>query len=811
MSKKPKAETQENVVLKTGTAKMILRWALICLALGVVIGALWVVVRDLGLFDNRFASEPSEIVATLASNEAAPQSDIDSTSATKIDLAALGIKFEFKPVTYNGKAHKLVATYADGSEVTNNNLAKHGLSVAYYNNVHTNAGTYTAFAVFADHNDSDGIEYEPLSVEAEMVINRATFDTKKVTFPAKLAKYTGEVISVEVQGLDSYRANGEEIFIEYSMNSASEIGVYNAVAVVHSQNYNPITLKTTLTIVDLEKLVKFDQDSYTFTYDGKEHSVELNTDEVLDIIKEKHKFQVRYNANTFTNAGNYTVTATVSAEGYGKFDVSVPVVVEQGDLVAVHGTSVVGSESEYDGKDHKVTVENLPGSVEYSVEYYKDGEKIENVPVTPGTYTAKVTFVDTKGNLKEVTLECQIIIHKVNISQLVTFNGAEYTYEVYGEEEIPYERKLEAICDLKTLAGMGINVDELVITYSYYDKDSEETLESSDPFVFTDAGKYVIKVHVTGDDTYTYLYADVELEATLIINYAHLEGVEVNKTQMVYANGAPLLPTYVKRNGAKIEYFHKGEATEGFKYFGIYKVDMQFTKGNYRTTETVTFIVMFNPKIIPLIALICILPGIGLGIFFSIRGKKRDDESDVKFARPGEKLEGARGKILCQSYAKYGQKPGVEGRLYLTEKTVEFYGRDFSRTEDRILIPLRDVRNVDATIVDTIKIRANDTDYIFQVPGCKSVDWKRQIVYAKAVPVVRKPEAVPVVMVDKLPELLPQPQPQIQPAADTLTTVDFQVKVKTEPGAEPKVTSEVVDTESTFTGGTSTTVDASKE
>ena len=408
--------------------------------------------------------------------------------------------------------------------------------------------------------------------------------------------------------------------------------------------------------------------------------------------------------------------------------------------------------------------------------------------VKPNTYKVKFTFTDTNGNLEDKVLECEIVINKLDISMLVTFEGKTFTYEVNKENNnTPYGRWLEASCDIESLEGMGINTDALVITYIYGDR------ESADPLVFTEAGEYVVKVHVTGDETYTVLYADVELEATLKIKHAMLTGVIVDTTQTVTANGKYQVPEYSAPEGTTVECFISDKKVDGVKNAGIYRVKMVFTNGNYQTTKTVTMTVMLDPKIIAIFAVIGVMVGIGVGVTFAVVGKKRDEESDEKFARPSAVLTKARGKILCTSYAKYG-KPAVDGRLYLTEKTVEFYNKAMTQ-DNRILIPLRDVRNVDVVTPDCICIRANDADHIFYVPGCQAEVWKKQIVHAKAVPVVRMPDAVPVVMVDKIPQLQPQPQS----APDTLTTVDFQVKVKTEPGANPEVTSELVGTETTVT------------
>ena len=783
MNKNSKAENQETMVLKTGIAGMILRWVGICLAIGVILGICVMLVLNFGWLDKETAQDPAGIVASLASNEVEAQSELDNVRGEKIDLNDLGIKFVFDPVDYDGEAHTLVArNIADDSEVTDEQLAAYGIAVTYYNNVHTDAGSYEVNAVFTDADSEDGVEYEPLSITAIMRINKA--EIKGVYFNDVLVEYKkGTVHTIKVSG-DLPAGT----YVEYSMNKGEDAGVYYATAVIHGANYNPKTLNATLTIVDLTQLVKFDEDSYSFVYDNTEHYIALNTESVLEEIVEERNFKVEYLNNGMVNAGEYTVVATVSADGFTTFTVSVPVIVEKGDLVEVFGTSVEGNESTYDGNRREATVKNLPDGVTYTVEYSVNGVVVDEA-VKPNTYKVKFTFTDTNGNLEDKVLECEIVINKLDISMLVTFEGATYTYAIYDEYETPYKRKIEATCDLESLAGMGINTDALIITYIYGDT------VSTDPIEFTEAGEYVVKVHVTGDETYTVLYADVELEATLKIKHAMLTGVIVDTTQTVTANGKYQVPEYSAPEGTTVEYFISDKKVDGVKNAGIYRVKMVFTNGNYQTTKTVTMTVMLDPKIVAIFAVIGVMVGIGVGVAIAVAGKKRDEESDEKFARPSAVLTKARGKILCTSFAKYG-KPAVDGRLYLTEKTVEFYNKAMTQ-DNRILIPLRDVRNVDVLTPDCICIRANDADHTFYVPGCQAEEWKRQIVYAKAVPVVRMPDAVPVVMVDKIPQL--QPQVQVQPAADTLTTVDFQVKVKTEPGANPEVTSEVVGTETAVT------------
>lgn len=234
--------------------------------------------------------------------------------------------------------------------------------------------------------------------------------------------------------------------------------------------------------------------------------------------------------------------------------------------------------------------------------------------------------------------------------------------------------------------------------------------------------------------------------------------------------------------------------------FNLDFVNIVFTSENYQISKIVELIISFNPIYVIVCAILGLLAGIGIGIFFVKRNKEREDESDKKFKRVGETIAKARGKMLCESYAKGGKNLSEEGRLYLTDRTVEFYEKSLKKTSENILIPLRGVRNVDVLKHNVIEIRANNENFVFEVPAFRAFEWKDMIVNAQTAPVMKRAESAatkeaPVVIPQVQPILQPQIIYQPQPAPETLTTVDFQVKVKTEPKLDVEVEAVSANTE----------------
>ena len=677
-----------------------------------------------------FAKEPVEVVAHVASNEMKGDA-LGTVSGKKIDLEKYGVKFEFDPVTYNGEAHTITATNLD--------KLPSGITVTYRNNVHTDAGTYEAEAIFS------GEGYDPCVLTATMVIYKAKITG--VSIKNEVVQYVeGTTYSIKIEGEDKIPEGATVVYQPPRGHEVDKPGVYKTVVVisVENGNYETLVLEGTLTIIDLKQLVKFDNDTHTFTYDGKGKSVSLNTSGISSSIRNAIGFKVtytytdasgkEYSGNTFTNAGTYKLTAHVSAKGFDSFSLGpVTVTIEKGDLVELYGTAIEGGTYEYNKTEHKVKITgNQPKSVEARVEYYLN-EQVVDSAIVPGTYTVKVTFTDKNGNINDKTLECEIIINKIDISGCIKFEDVVEEYAVDNEDNaLVYSAKV--VVDEEALKAKGIESGVLKILYYYDGKGSNMPTE------FSEVGEYVVKAVVTVGGNVEY-FDNVELEAKVKIKPAYkstIKGVTA-KSQIVMANGKYITPKITAPEGTVVEHrvtsmyigwLHSSEldtVVPGVKYVNYYFIETTFTHGNYYTTRTTSILVLPNFIIIAVCAAIGLLVGLGIALVIIVRNKDKEEDSDIKFQRPSEAIAKARGKIVCESRA-ISKNSGVEGRLYLTEKTVEFYSQTLSKSDDNILIPLRNVRNIDVTAHNVINIRANNEDYIFEVPGCVAIDWKYEMV-----------------------------------------------------------------------------------
>ena len=763
MSKNSKDLLSGPKVLTTSATRTIAKWIVICAVIGLVVGIGAMVFLNLGLHEKLMGAESMEVVAYNASN-----SEELSTEDKTIGLADLGITFNDRAVMYNGSEQSVVAENID-------KLPKE-VEVTYVNNVHTDVGTYQAAAVFSGKGYATEILY------AELKIVKASIDG--ITFSDKLVEYKeGTVHSIEIEG---ELPNGATV--TYALNEAEAVGIYHATAVISGDNYDTLVLEADLTIVNLSQLVFFpglesiDEESEDqaifFTYNKKDHKVELNTSGVLTEILENRNFAVSYKVtpqggvategNTFQPAGTYTITATVSADGFTTFDVSETVIVKQGDMEKVHGLKVDSNKVEYDGSQKSVSVSFTDEQTEHItsvIKYYRvidaENEVYEEIfdadVCNPGTYRVVLVFTDPTGNCEEKTIEREFIIEKRNIKYFFDMESASFTYsEMWNEETGEDEarvRRLKMIIDT-TLLHETILAQNLVITYTYgettviatyifteenvtvmYHTQDGELISSDEyyhgrieveiPIGFSNVNKYNITAVVSGND----YDADAEIKSTLEIKYARLSGVKVNNNQLVFADGKLHLPKVTKGSGVSVDVLYNGQAVDGFKYAGIYNVEVVFTKGNYQTTQKVNYIVMFNPLIALIGMLLGMILGLGVGVIATLVYDKQEKSSHKHFEAPSAIVANARGGILCESYAKCDNS-GCAGRLYLSSKALEFYADDYKSLKNNFLIDIDDIRNVDAIAHNKIKVYAKKEAYIFTVPAGKSQEWVHEIIHA---------------------------------------------------------------------------------
>ena len=495
-----------------------------------------------------------------------------------------------------------------------------------------------------------------------------------------------------------------------------------------------------------------------------------------------------------TKAGTYSVIATVSADGFTPFEVPVKVVVNQGSIQRVHGISFSTGDLEYNGVTKSVTVksseESFPENITYVIKYYLvvgEGEdaiytEIDASEVLkPGNYRAVIELRDSTGNCidnivdDENAINYDFTILKRDVSWLYTVEDGSDKYSqvtikhedgtsekvgkahnlvfafnaeklhstilaqplvvtfTYGSESVTvtftFEKEVIVGTDGKEVET-GKNI--VVATYTLDGVEVADTLEYNNvefiiPIDFVNQGTYNMEVLVHGNE----YDADTTLSPKMVIGYASLSGITVKNNQIVFANGKFQAPKFTSKNsGVTVEMFDKdGNLVEGFKYFGFHEVEMVFTSGNYQTTKNIRYIVMFNPLIALIGLIVGILVGLGVGLIMAFYTQKQEKASAVHFVGPGAIVAKARGGIICESFAK-NEESGCAGRLYLSDKSLEFYAEDYKALKDNFLIDIDDIRNVEAIAEDKICVYANKQRYIFTVPYGSAREWATSIVEA---------------------------------------------------------------------------------
>lgn len=697
MSQNTHGEAQKTKVFTTTPASVIVKhifqWALVGLLIGLVV----MVALGMGIHKKLLPTASHDFVAYTASNESEPEYSYDV-----IDTS--GITFAFDAVTYDGEEH-VVEIPADQVEA----LTEKGITVTYYNNKHTNAGTYKVVAVLF------GEGYDPAVLVADMVIHKA--DITDVSFVGGVYEYVeGQTYSATFTGTlpegTSYKIEG---------NDVTGVGERVATLIVDGGiNYNGFTITADIRVVDLKTLVSFPENT-TFTYDKTEHKVELNTSKVSAYVE---GLKVEYTTpNKATNAGEYPIVATVSAEGFTSFTVETTMTINKGDLETVAGLKASGESCVYDSVAHKATHTTLPEGVTAEIKYYLgENEVTSDEVLKPGTYNAVLTFTDANGNYETKTLEAEILIEKADISHIFEFEGYKGKYRV-DEDNCATERCAELKYDEADITNCYGEGHVLDVTYYYNGTESKDTPK------FTNVGTYEVKVLIKGNE----LYKDTELVATVEITYASYNSeisIESRQFDMVSVLGNKLIvpDDFKAPAGTKVEYLINGEPTYGVSNAGIYKMQIVFTSadGNYQSVKSATLYVIFNPIIVLVCIIAFALMGAVAGIITVLVRSNKEKRSEDHFTAPRAVIANARSGVVCESYARYDNKK-VKGRLYLSNLTLEFYSDDYKSGTENFLIDLTDIRNVSAINSSKIQIYANREVHVFTVPSGRASEWVSQI------------------------------------------------------------------------------------
>ena len=689
MSKNNRKENSATVVLKTSSFRIVLKSMLICMIIGAIIGAAFMVVANHNLLKEDqtvgYVAEPVSMpLANATEGEAGANDTIDLT----------GIEFEDKSVAYTGAAQALTLSAEDEAA-----LVAAGVEVKYFNNQYTDVGTYTATVVL-----TKGANVEVLT--ANLTIN--PIKITGITFEGEEFIYDGSAKEIKIKG---EVPNG--VTVEYYNNTNDKLGTHTATVVLYGKNYVTLVLEADFTIVEsdvLKTLVGFNGSE--FSYNEKSHKIEITG-------KLPEGVTVAYENNDQTNVGKYEVTATVSGYGYTTYVTKATIKIVSGDLIAVRGLKMEPVEYGFDdGKEHtiKFTGELPEGVVATYSEYDA---------TNAGTYTVKVSFHDAEGRFVDCELSATITVIPKDISDYVSFTNLEYTYDPNAV------RKIEVTILQALPTGMN------KIEYFY---NGECISENGDlTKTFANAGEYEIKVRISGDNN----YAPIEKTAKIIIDkYDVKKFIDIDRNQTFTSSGNKCylpefefdnMPSEVRKSDVKFYVVDEnGEEvllTKGYSAPGEYDIIVRIETENYTYENDVTIRVKYNLLIVLIFMLMAAPVGILIGILAAIIGSHKDKLSQNRFEKPSTAIKQVRGNLTAESRARSEEKRTL-GRLYLTETTLEFYGDDFKHTENNFLISMYDVRNVDAISESKIVVYANGKTNEFTVPKGTAGAWAAMIVDA---------------------------------------------------------------------------------
>ena len=212
---------------------------------------------------------------------------INPKTLTASDLGSL--TFSNATYTYNKTTRSLAVT----------NLPT-GFDVSYSNNGKTNAGTYTVTATITGNSNYTG----SVDKTATLTINKAsvtvTADNKSSTYGSSLVTLTSTTTGTVY--------SGDNLNISLSKEEGSNAGTYTITVSASNDNYN-ITKKNGTYTINPKTLASSDLGSLTFSDATYTYN---KTARSLAVTNLPSGFSASYSNNGKTNAGTYTVTATIT-------------------------------------------------------------------------------------------------------------------------------------------------------------------------------------------------------------------------------------------------------------------------------------------------------------------------------------------------------------------------------------------------------------------------------------------------------------------------------------------------------------------
>lgn len=278
---------------------------------------------------------------------------------------------------------------------------------------------------------------------------------------AKTIQVTGNIPS-GVSVTYSYKNSSSE-----AVSSCIEAGVYTVTATLSGSGYNTLTLNATLTIKAKELITGVILEAASADYDGTAKTIEV-TGTIPTGCSVSYSYKKGDTVvNQCVEAGEYTVTATVTGEGYEDLVLTAVLTINK---VSITGLSFDDQTALYTGANQEYV---LPASTDYSAEvegYYSDEALLNKVTdvKTTGEYFVKISV--TKDNYLPTEYSSKLtIVKNENSAHDVTVVYTEGT-EIYSQTYVVESKGILTYADIKdyldTLPDPGSEYNYYWINYN---------------------------------------------------------------------------------------------------------------------------------------------------------------------------------------------------------------------------------------------------------------------------------------------------------------------------------------------------------
>ena len=265
------------------------------------------------------------------------------------------------------------------------------------------------------------------------------------------------------------------------------------------------------------------------TYDGTEKTIAVsNLPDGASVVYDK--------ANTYTNAGEYTVTATIIQENHEDLQLTATLKINKA-AYDMSGVVFADKAVTYNGESHSITATNLPNGV--TVEY------TGNHQTNADEYTITATFTGDSANYEPIADKtATLTINKASVSKPAqdstsfVYNGNEQTYQL-------------AENSLYTISGnKQTNAGNHTVTVSLKDKNnyqwSDET--ATDLSYSFDIAKatYDMSAVVFADKTVTY---NGEIHSVIVTNIPNGVSVDYENNNKMNADTYTVIAKFTDTTG----------------------------------------------------------------------------------------------------------------------------------------------------------------------------------------------------------------------------------------------------------------------